>query len=46
MLKVATPLSDAEEAIVSACLGCGIAVHLLLNFNTTLLKSQMRRVVR
>lgn len=27
MLKVATPLSDEEEAIVSACLGCGIAVH-------------------
>ena len=27
MLRVATPLSDEEEAIVSECLGCGIAVH-------------------
>ncbi len=27
MLRVTTPLSDEEEAIVSECLGCGIAVH-------------------
>ena len=27
MLRVATPLTDGEEAIVSECLGCGIAVH-------------------
>jgi GxxExxY protein len=27
MLRVATPLSDAEEAIVFECLGCGLAVH-------------------
>lgn len=27
MLRVVTPLSEAEEAIVSECLGCAIAVH-------------------